>query len=289
MNTETLRTFITLAEVRNFTKTAQRHNIVQSTATTRIRELENELDIKLFFRDNKGVILTERGQQFLSYAKQIVECENRAIKDLREEPVYQEQVRLGVSHSIYACHLEKIVKRFLAENKKTSLDIKLNDSLQTIWSITDNIVDLGFGYTAFSGSSQLKCVPFRRERLKLVTSHKNRDLGHEITVDAFKTLPVVISNYAVEKSPSWYTDLFNESACFALRCNSGQQVIPILKTGSYYSILPESMVEEELDNGSLVEVQLTETEMPVLQCWIMYRESALNKDGARNFWALCTE
>lgn len=47
MNIENLKTFITLSELKNFTQTADRYYIVQSTVTNRIMELEKGLGKKL--------------------------------------------------------------------------------------------------------------------------------------------------------------------------------------------------------------------------------------------------
>lgn len=70
MNTETLRTFIAAAQIKNFTKTAEHLFIAQSTVTNRIVDLESEIGKPLFTRKHKQIELTEAGLQFLDYAKQ---------------------------------------------------------------------------------------------------------------------------------------------------------------------------------------------------------------------------
>ena len=57
MDTTTLRTFIALAQIKNFTKTAQQLFVAQSTVTNRIRDLETELGKSLFVRNHKQVEL----------------------------------------------------------------------------------------------------------------------------------------------------------------------------------------------------------------------------------------
>lgn len=47
MDTNTLRTFIALAQIKNFTKTAQQLFVAQSTVTNRIHDLETELGKEL--------------------------------------------------------------------------------------------------------------------------------------------------------------------------------------------------------------------------------------------------
>ena len=67
MDTTTLRTFIALAQIKNFTKTAQQLFVAQSTVTNRIRDLEMELGVPLFIRSHKQVDLTPSGQKFLDW------------------------------------------------------------------------------------------------------------------------------------------------------------------------------------------------------------------------------
>ena len=71
MNSEGIRTFLMLSKLKNFTRTAERMYVAQSTVTNRIAELENETGRKLFARRQGGVELTEEGQLFLSYAPEV--------------------------------------------------------------------------------------------------------------------------------------------------------------------------------------------------------------------------
>ena len=64
MDIESLNTFLTLASTRSFTRTANQLFVAQSTVTNRINELEKELKLKLFNRNNKSVALTPDGERF---------------------------------------------------------------------------------------------------------------------------------------------------------------------------------------------------------------------------------
>ena len=88
MDTTTLRTFIALAQIKNFTKTAQQLFVAQSTVTNRIRDLEMELGVPLFIRSHKQVDLTPSGQKFLSYAQRFVSLELAALQDIQSSPTY---------------------------------------------------------------------------------------------------------------------------------------------------------------------------------------------------------
>ena len=105
MDTTTLRTFIALAQIKNFTKTAQQLFVAQSTVTNRIRDLEMELGVPLFIRSHKQVDLTPSGQKFLDYAQRFVSLELAALQDIQSSPTYAQKISIGTTNTIYECHL----------------------------------------------------------------------------------------------------------------------------------------------------------------------------------------
>lgn len=62
-----------VADTRNITEAAKRVFISQPSLTAAIHELENEINIVIFNRSNKGVTITNEGDEFLSYARQVLE------------------------------------------------------------------------------------------------------------------------------------------------------------------------------------------------------------------------
>ena len=99
MNTETLRTFIAAAQIKNFTKTAEHLFIAQSTVTNRILDLESEIGKPLFTRKHKQIELTEAGLQFLDYAKQLVDLETTALQTVRSSLSSDERLRIGTTNT----------------------------------------------------------------------------------------------------------------------------------------------------------------------------------------------
>ena len=73
MTLQQLKYIVTVAETGNITEAAKRLFISQPSLTNAVRELENEMQITIFNRTNKGVAVTNEGDVFLSYARQILE------------------------------------------------------------------------------------------------------------------------------------------------------------------------------------------------------------------------
>lgn len=76
MTLQQLRYVVMAAERGNLTEAARDLYITQPSLTVSIKELEKEMGITIFKRTNKGIIVSEEGEQFLSYARQILEQAN---------------------------------------------------------------------------------------------------------------------------------------------------------------------------------------------------------------------
>ncbi|MDE6622706.1 MAG: LysR family transcriptional regulator [Lachnospiraceae bacterium] len=76
MTLQQLKYIVTVAETGNITEAAKRLFISQPSLTNAIRELEAEMQITIFNRTNKGVTISDEGDMFLSYARQILEQAN---------------------------------------------------------------------------------------------------------------------------------------------------------------------------------------------------------------------
>lgn len=100
MTLQQLRYIVAVAETGNITEAAKRLFISQPSLTNAVRELEKEMQITIFNRTNKGVAVSNEGDVFLSYARQVLEQ-----ADLLEEKflnVREQSPRFSVSCQHYS-------------------------------------------------------------------------------------------------------------------------------------------------------------------------------------------
>ncbi|NTW72573.1 MAG: LysR family transcriptional regulator [Eubacteriaceae bacterium] len=83
MDIQRMRYFISAAKHMNFTKAAEEFFIAQSAMSQQIQKLENQLEVKLFTRKNKSIVLTTEGTLFLEDAQIIVEKYEHALERLK--------------------------------------------------------------------------------------------------------------------------------------------------------------------------------------------------------------
>ncbi|NLL76124.1 MAG: LysR family transcriptional regulator [Clostridiales bacterium] len=76
MTLQQLKYVVTVAETGNITEAAKQLFISQPSLTNAIRELEKEMQVTIFNRTNKGVVISNEGDVFLAYARQVLEQAN---------------------------------------------------------------------------------------------------------------------------------------------------------------------------------------------------------------------
>lgn len=73
MTLQQLKYVVTVAETGTITEAADRLYISQPSLTNAIHELEKEMNVQIFNRTNKGISLSKEGENFLGYARQVLE------------------------------------------------------------------------------------------------------------------------------------------------------------------------------------------------------------------------
>lgn len=76
MTLKQLRYIVTVAETGNITEASKKLFIAQPSLTSSIQELEKEYGIKIFIRNKKGIQITKEGEEFLGYARQVLDQTN---------------------------------------------------------------------------------------------------------------------------------------------------------------------------------------------------------------------
>ena len=84
MNLDNVKCFISLAECLNFTKAAEKEHMTQTSMSRKISGLEEELGVRLFYRDNHQVILTDAGSEFYVQAQKLLEKYSKQLDTLMD-------------------------------------------------------------------------------------------------------------------------------------------------------------------------------------------------------------
>ena len=84
MELRQLRYFVKTAELLNFSEAARELNVAQSTLSQQVRQLENELNIRLFDRNSHEIVLTEAAREILPFALKTIKDADNCVSKIQD-------------------------------------------------------------------------------------------------------------------------------------------------------------------------------------------------------------
>lgn len=268
MDIESLKTFLVLAETKNYTRTANQLFVAQSTVTNRINELEKELRVSLLSRTNRNVFLTPEGIYFLHYAKKMVELTQTSLTEISSLRKYENHLRIGASDSIYEGHLAPMILAHQRSHPQDSLKITIGLSSQLIEQLQSNILDVAFTYLPMN-KAHFVCKLFRQDALVLVTDIKNEKYVHGITGDELLCVNYLMCNFALRDVGQFIRNLFPKYHQFALEIDDCSKIMPFLLGSDTYTFLPEDMAKPLVQEKKLQIIPLIDLNTPVINSYII--------------------
>lgn len=128
MDWDRLRIFHTVAEAGSFTNAGARLNCSQSAVSRQIRALEESLNVSLFTRHARGLVLTQEGQELFNTAREVVhriDETERSLMESRERP--SGLLRVTTMVTFGAVWLTPHLEQFMAEYPDIDLQVILDD------------------------------------------------------------------------------------------------------------------------------------------------------------------
>ena len=143
MTFQQLKFVAEIARCGSINKASSNLFISQSNISNSIKELEVELGIKIFNRNNKGVTLTDRGKEFISYIRPLID-QIEKIEQFYLGEVSEPLLSFNVSSQRYPFSVEALLKFIESKNvSRYDLRIKETDMYQVIDDIFNNKSDIG--------------------------------------------------------------------------------------------------------------------------------------------------
>ena len=119
-----LRYVVAVAETRHFGRAAERCHVSQPSLSASVKNLEEELGVKLFERGKRGVLVTEPGEQILAQARRALEEAERVKTVARQgrDPL-KGVLRLGIIHTIAPYLLPDLVRALRKIERNATFDV----------------------------------------------------------------------------------------------------------------------------------------------------------------------
>ena len=177
-----LRLFVAMAEERNLTRGAARAFLAPSSASHRLRRLEDALQTPLFDRQPRGLEPTRAGEALLRHARQVFACIEQMHAELSP---YASGIRGQVSlwANTHATHsyLPDDLAGFLKRHPQVSVSLEERTSTEIAMAVAHGEIDVGVLADAGAQGAGVVLWPYRQDRLVLIVP-QGHDLAQRASV-----------------------------------------------------------------------------------------------------------
>ena len=136
-----IRMFKTIVDTGSIARASEVLHCVPSNITARIRALETELGVDLFYRAGRGLRISPAGEIFLSYASQILALAHEAKRAVDPQALPSGPLRIGAIESSASGRLPRLLARFHARYPDVALELTTGSWAQLLDDTLNHTLD----------------------------------------------------------------------------------------------------------------------------------------------------
>jgi LysR family positive regulator for ilvC len=247
MDITKLKLFCALARSLHFGRAAASCHVSPSTLSRNIKQLEEDLGISLFERDNRSVALTYEGQNYLNFAREV----------LQQWETYQESLvtqadqlhgQLSIYCSVTASYsfLYDILTEFRTQHPRIAIKLHTGDPAQSIERVVAGQEDIAIATKPDKLPSGMSFKPITRSPLIFICA---KHTPNWIDVH-WEQIPIIIPEEGIarERLNGWFADQHIKPNIYA-EVKGNEAIVSMVSLGFGVGVAPKIVV----DNSPLAE------------------------------------
>lgn len=188
-----LRCFLAVAQELHFARAAEKLHIEQSPLSRAIKELEEELGVRLFDRNTRSTRLTRAGQVFMDHVPRVFVALTQARDSVRAVSAgYQGQLRIALSEGISQARFTALLSCCREEEPDTEIRLYEVPLSQQIRGLEADLYDAGFSHSSEVGETLL-AIPVWNDPMVVAVPSRHPLLAHKtLPLDEVLRYPLVL-------------------------------------------------------------------------------------------------
>ena len=281
-NLSTYRIFFEVAKQGNISKAAESLYISQPAISKTIVRLEDNLNVKLFKRNSRGVSLTEEGEVLFRHVQEAIHHIEEAENALQKMKDYHiGHLDIGASTTLCRYILLPYLKKFMEEFPNIQINLKNQDSAKNIQVLEAQDIDIALVAIPKHLSPNQKVILEQEVEDIFVASPKyieNLKALHGNNFSLFQNATVMLMD---DKNVSrHYIDMYIRENQLdfkqVIALNTMDLLIDFAKIDMGISCVIRSFVEKDLENGSIVQIDIAPP-IPRRKIGFMYHANNCSK------------
>ncbi|MFC3885872.1 LysR family transcriptional regulator [Bacillus songklensis] len=256
---DALKTFVTLVEVKNFTKTAEILLMSQPSVSLHIKNLEKEFQTKLFLRSPKFLKITPTGEILYDRAKQMITIYEQTRQDILEHHnCIKGELKIGASFTIGEYILPSLLFDFQKDYPELELQVVIGNTEEIVQYVRLYQVDIGL-IEGQTNEKELSVHAFMQDELFIVSSNNHKlACKDEVTIADLQNQAWVTREVG-SGTREYLNHVIRSNGLKVkslLTISSNQGIKETLMNGMGLSLLSRSVIERDVEHRNLSIIQL---------------------------------
>lgn len=260
MNLRQLRIFQSVCETENITKTAQLLFMTQPAVSHAIRNIEEAVGYQLFDRIGKRIHVNEMGKCFLERVDQVL-MSYELLQDAIPQLEYEAELRIGSSITIANDWLPSLIRIYQTQYPQTPLQISVDRAKVVLEKLTAHEIDIAFVEGVITDPAFVK-IPVSSYALLFVCANSHPLASKKI----IEWSDIPDQQWLLREKGSAVRDTF-DSAMHLHQLSirplwtsvNSQALLQAVKQNLGITILPEILLEKEMERDKLTVLTLKDT------------------------------
>ncbi|SFL00092.1 DNA-binding transcriptional regulator, LysR family [Paenibacillus sp. 1_12] len=285
INYELYKVFYWAAKTGSLSSAAKSLYLTQPSVSHAIKQLEESFGITLFYRNSKGVSLTQEGVTLYSYIEKsqilisLAEEKMAALKNLDSG-----ELRIGGSDSLFKHYLLPFLESYHQKYPGIKLHLNHGTTPETIAFLKEGKIDLGVVRMPIV-DSQLEVMMGIQLQDCFVAGAHYADLKDQVlSLESLLQYPIILfsRNSRVRMAITELFQSYGYQIKPEIEVGSVDLLIEFARKGLGISYITKEFISKELEEGSLFEIQL-DLKMPPSQVGFMIMRDMPLSNAASKF------
>ncbi|MBV9456449.1 MAG: LysR family transcriptional regulator [Bradyrhizobium sp.] len=241
MNFADLQVFKSVVDEGGVIRAASKLHRVPSAVTTRIKQLEASMGVKLFHRDKQRLHLSPAGELLLDYAERLIQLSEEA-RDVVSGITPRGVFKLGALESTTASRLPPILAGFHSRYPDVRLELTTGTNDWLLGQLTERKLDAAFIAEAPTGRGTVEHIPVFAERLTLISSEDHAPIKRASDIEGL-SLIAFPEGCAYRRVLQRWLGADSLVTFRVLDLSSYHAIVACVAAGTGVALMPESVLE----------------------------------------------
>ena len=269
MDIKWLKTFIIASKYENFRQTSEELFLTQPAVTKHIKRLEESLNIQLFERIGKKVILTPAGHKFLSYAREIISKYDHGVEEFDSwKQGYIRKLTIATAPQIASSILPPVLRKFMDKNPDIEVLLHELKTYEIGEKISAGHADVGLT-RILPMQTNIKSLIVHKEPVILVAPNVYKDISCLDESTILHKYRLITHNH-----PDYWDNLLDDikrhyPTVHTMRVDQIEVTKRFIEEGLGVSYLPATVVKAEIDRNKLIKVKPRNIIPPISSTYVL--------------------